>query len=256
MSEEKSNKTMNIHGHLSELRIRLIWSLLIFIICFGVCFYYSEEIYAFLVKPLAKIYENQSGKRLIYTGLTEAFVTYMKVAFYSGLFISFPFIAAQFYIFLAPGLYKKEKKVLLPFLIATPVLFFAGGALVYYLIFPLAWEFFASFETLGGQGELPIMLEAKVSEYLSLVINLILAFGIVFQMPILLTLLAKVGFITSDMLAQNRRYAVVIILLLAAFLTPPDIMSQIGLAIPMMLLYEISIFSCRMVTKQQEQIND
>jgi sec-independent protein translocase protein TatC len=252
MSEKKTNQDMNIQGHLSELRTRLTWSLVIFILCFGGCFYYSEDIYSFLVKPLAMIYENQSGKRLIYTGLTEAFFTYMKVAFYAGLFVSFPFIAAQCYIFVAPGLYKNEKKILLPFLIATPVLFFAGGALVYYVIFPLAWKFFVSFETLGGQGDLPIMLEAKVSEYLSLVINLILAFGIAFQMPILLTLLARVGLITSDMLVKNRRYSIVIILLVAAFLTPPDIMSQIGLALPMMLLYEISIFSCRMVAKQRK----
>lgn len=238
-----------LHEHLNELRNRLLISILTFFAAFCICYYFAGDIYSFLVKPLADIYHDQEGRRLIYTGLTEAFFTYMKVAFYAALFLTFPVFASQIYIFMAPGLYKKEKKVLLPFIIATPVLFFAGGALVYYLIFPLAWKFFVSFESLGTGGGLPIQMEARVSEYLSLVINLIIAFGIAFQLPVLLTLLAKVGFLTSETLVKSRKYAVIAILTIAAFLTPPDIISQIGLAIPMMLLYECSIFSCRWAEK-------
>lgn len=246
-----SEQKHTISEHLRELRKRVMISVYTFFVAFAVCYYFSKEIYDFLVQPLANTYSDKEGRRLIYTGLTEAFFTYLKIAFYAGVFISFPIIASQMYIFLAPGLYKREKWVLFPFLLATPLLFVAGGALVYYVIFPLAWSFFVSFESAGTTGPLPIQLEARVSEYLSLVINLIIAFGIAFQMPVLLTLLAKVGFISSAWLAAKRKYALVIILIMAAFLTPPDIISQIGLALPMMLLYECSIFSCKLVEKKK-----
>src|SRR5687768_13578009 len=189
---------------------------------------------------------------MIYTGLTEAFFTYVKVAFWAGTFLSFPIIATQLWMFVAPGLYKHERNAFLPFLIATPILFFMGGALVYYLIFPLAWQFFLSFEQLApGPEGLPIQFEARVGEYLSLVMTLIFAFGIAFQLPILLVLLARVGIVSSEALAAKRKYALVIILIVAAVLTPPDVISQIGLAVPLYLLYEISVQIARIMERQR-----
>jgi sec-independent protein translocase protein TatC len=252
-NDELKDKTATLREHLAELRLRIMISTGAFLVAFCVCYYFAGDIYAFLVKPLAESYGGGEGRKLIYTGLTEAFFTYVKLAIYAALFITFPIFASQVYIFLAPGLYKNERYVLLPFLIATPVLFLLGASLAYYGIFPAAWKFFISFESLGNTESLPILLEARISEYLSLVISMIIAFGIAFQMPVLLTLLAKTGFITGAMLARNRKYALIIILTVAAFLTPPDVLSQIGLALPMLLLYECSIFSCKWVEKTNAQ---
>ena len=205
-----------------------------------------------MVAPLADVLEQMGGqRRLIFTALHEAFFTYIKVAFFAALFLSFPFLAIQVWMFIAPGLYKNEKRAFAPFLIATPILFFMGGALVYYFVFPLAWKFFLSFEASGGVGVLPIQLEAKVDQYLSLVMRLIFAFGLCFELPVVMTLLGRVGLVTSKGMREKRKYAIVVTFIVAAILTPPDVISQIGLALPTMLLYEISIYSVKMIERSR-----
>ncbi|MCH7831665.1 MAG: twin-arginine translocase subunit TatC [Proteobacteria bacterium] len=248
---------MPLLDHLIELRSRLLHSLIAIVVLFFISYYFAPELYDFLVAPLADVLEEMGGqRRLIFTALHEAFFTYIKVAFFAALFLSFPFIAIQVWMFIAPGLYKTEKRAFAPFLIATPILFFAGGALVYYFIFPLAWKFFLSFESVGGEGALPIQLEAKVDQYLSLVMRLIFAFGLCFELPVVLTLLARVGIVSSKGLKKNRKYAIVLAFVAAAILTPPDIISQIGLALPTMVLYEISIICVRMVEKARGDVEE
>jgi sec-independent protein translocase protein TatC len=247
------DRQLPLLDHLIEFRNRLMYSAIAIFLGFIVCYFFAEHIYQFLVQPLADIYQGQTGRRMIYTGLAEAFFTYVKVAFWAGSFLTFPFVAIQLWLFIAPGLYRTEKRAFLPFLAATPVLFFLGGAMVYYFIFPLAWRFFLSFETPGGNGTLPIELEARVGEYLSLVMKLIFAFGLSFQLPVALTLMGRVGLISADALARNRRYAIVGVFVAAAVITPPDIISQIGLAIPILVLYEISIIAVRMVERRRAE---
>ena len=243
-------------SHLTELRKRLINSIIFLSLLFALCYYFSDYIYGFLVEPYAQaIQDDNSNRRLIFTALQETFLSYLKVSFFAAFFITSPYILIQIWKFIAPGLYKHEKKAILPYLIITPILFFLGGMLVYYLIMPLAIKFFLSFESTGVVTNLPIQLEAKVNEYLSLVMKLIFAFGLSFQLPVVLSLLARIGLIDSKFLKERRKYVVVIIFAAAAILTPPDPITQIGLAIPLLILYEFSIFSVKLIEKKSEDNN-
>ena len=253
MKNDNSEKSGFI-SHLVELRQRLINSFIFLFSFFVVCYFFSEEIYSFLVQPYADaVKDDNVNRRLIFTALQETFLTYLRVSFFAALFVSSPIILLQIWKFIAPGLYKNEKKAILPYLIATPILFLFGGMLVYYLIMPLAIKFFLSFEASSINSALPIQLEAKVNEYLSLVMKLIFAFGLSFQLPVILSLLARVGFVDSVFLKERRKYVVVIIFVAAAILTPPDPITQIGLAIPLLILYELSIFSVKIIEKRKNK---
>ncbi|HVY17593.1 MAG TPA: twin-arginine translocase subunit TatC [Rhodopila sp.] len=247
---------MPLLDHLIELRRRLIWSAVAFLVCFLGAYYISGDIYYFLAEPLAQVLRDQgmNDPHLVYTQLYEAFFTKIKVAFFGGAFVSFPIVATQIWLFVAPGLYRSEKRALLPFLVATPVLFILGAALAYYFVFPFAWRFFASFQTPTGGGGVPIELLPRVSEYLDLVMKLIFAFGITFQLPVALTLLAKVGITSSKQLKKFRRYAYVGMFIIAAILAPPDVITQTGLALPLIALYEISILSARWVEPKPVEV--
>ena len=251
--KDLDDRQLPLLDHLIELRNRLMYACAAIFAGFLLCYFFADHIYAFLVQPLADIYQGQTGRRMIYTGLTEAFFTYLKVAFWAGAFLTFPIVAAQLWLFIAPGLYRNEKQAFLPFLVATPILFFMGGAIAYYVVFPLAWRFFVSFETAGGPQSLPIELEARVGEYLSLVMKLIFAFGLSFQLPVALTLMGRVGLIGSEGLSRNRKFAIVGVFTVAAIITPPDIISQVTLAIPILILYEISIIAVRIVERRRAE---
>ena len=241
-------------SHFIELRSRLLNSLIFIFIVFIISYFFAEQIYNFLVEPYANaVKDDEISRRLIFTALHETFITYIKVAFFAAIFLGSPVLLIQIYKFIAPGLYKNEKKAILPYLVSTPILFLLGGLLVYYLVMPLAIKFFLSFETLGSSSNLPIQLEAKVNEYLSLIMRLIFAFGISFQLPILLNLLARIGVVNSNYLKTRRRYVIVIIFAIAAILTPPDPITQIGLAIPLLFLYELSILTVKFTEKKREQ---
>tara|TARA_Y100000588_G_C14064478_1_gene843017 strand:- start:170 stop:925 length:756 start_codon:yes stop_codon:yes gene_type:complete len=249
---DKKTKESSFVDHLTELRSRLIKSIIFIFIFFVISYTFAENIYNFLVQPYANAVEgDEINRRLIFTALHETFITYLKVAFFAAIFIGSPVLLTQIWKFIAPGLYKNEKKALLPYLIATPTLFLLGGMLVYYLVMPLAIKFFLSFETMAQVGTLPIQLEAKVNEYLSLIMKLIFAFGLSFQLPVLLSLLARVGFVDSEYLKKRRRYVIVIIFAVAALLTPPDPITQIGLGIPLLILYELSILSVKLIEKKK-----
>ena len=251
MIEDKTKQATFVE-HLSELRSRLIKAIIFLFLFFVVCYFFAEEIYGFLVEPYARaVRDDEVNRRLIFTALHETFITYLKVAFFAAIFTSSPIVLTQIWKFIAPGLYKNEIKALLPYLIATPTLFLLGGLFVYYLVMPLAIKFFLTFESSAGVNNLPIQLEAKVNEYLSLIMRLIFAFGISFQLPVLLSLLARVGFIDSDYLKKRRKYVIIIIFIVAAILTPPDPITQIGLGIPQLILYELSILSVKIIEKKK-----
>lgn len=245
-----ASKKAPLMAHLLELKRRVLWAMLAWLAGIAVCFFFAPEIYRVLVLPLAEAFGNDTGRRMIYTGLTETFMVYFKIALYAGFALAFPIIAAQLYLFLAPGLYKHEKRVFVPYLLGAPMLFAAGASLAYFFVMPLAWKFFLSFEQLPADSAVPLMLEARISEYISLVVQFMMAFGIAFQLPILMTLLVRAGMIKTATLARKRRLAVVILLVAAAILTPPDILSQLLLFLPLYLLYECSLLVCANIEKK------
>lgn len=253
MTEASEHPRAPIIAHLVELRKRLMIALLALFAAFIGCYLYADTLFAILAHPLKEAFGDDETRRMIFTGLPEAFITKIKLSMFAAFLVSFPVLAAELYLFIMPGLYRSEKKIVLPLVTAAPALFYAGAALAYFYIFPLAWEFFVSFEHGSMQGlGLPVHLEARMSEYLALIMQIMLAFGLSFQLPVLLILLARVGIVSAGGLAKSRRYAIVILLTIAAVLTPPDVLSQIGLFIPLYFLYEISIIGCRFVERPEE----
>ncbi|MES2214732.1 MAG: twin-arginine translocase subunit TatC [Pseudomonadota bacterium] len=237
--------------HLQELKTRLVKTLFVFALAFCICYLYSQEIYVFLAEPLANILGGESRK-IIYTGLTEAFFTYLKISTFAAFVIIIPFIAWQIYSFIAPGLYKDEKFVAKIILMFCPLLFWMGGAFVYYFVMPKAWAFFISFELKSSS--LPLVLEARISEYLSLVMHLITAFGLAAELPVVLVILNLMQIVRAKFLIRHRRLAIVINFIIAGIITPPDIISQIALALPMTILYEISIQACKALDERKKNV--
>jgi sec-independent protein translocase protein TatC len=252
MTDEIDSSRMPLLDHLVELRQRLIVSGIGLILAWGVCYYFGDVLLDFLIQPLANELRNEGlDPHLVFIALTGAFLVRIKISFWAACFISFPVIASQIWMFVAPGLYKNERNAFLPYLVATPVLFLTGAALAYYVIFPAAFHFFVSFGHSSSAGGVAIEALPDLEQYLSLTLTLIFAFGLAFQMPVALTLMARVGLVSSGFLARQRRYAIVLNFAAAALVTPPDALSMTGLALPLCILYEISIWSCRWVERQR-----
>ncbi len=255
--DEIESSSAPLIEHLIELRQRLMWAVGGFFIAFLISFYFAKPLFNFLVQPFRWAVEwaglDNRQIELIYTAPQEFFFTQLKIAMFGGFVLAFPLIAAQIWKFVAPGLYKNERSAFLPFLMASPILFLCGAALVYFFTMPMVMWFFLSQEQMGTAAQVEISLLPKVSEYLSLCMTLIFAFGLVFQLPVATTLMARVGMVTSQGLKDKRKYAIVLAFVAAAILTPPDPISQIGLALPTILLYEIAIFMARRVERPPAQ---
>jgi sec-independent protein translocase protein TatC len=255
-AEEQDNPDdvkMSLLEHLIELRSRLIWSLVAFFIAFGVCFYFADTIFDFLTRPLAEIWQGQPGRQLIYTALQEKFFANIKIGMFGGFILAFPVIAFQIWRFIAPGLYKHEKRAFLPFPFAAFVMFILGGTFVYYALIPNAFRFFASFEEVAHDGALAITAEPKVSEYLGLIMQLILGFGIAFELPVVLTLLVRAEMLETATLSRMRRYAYLAVFIIAAILTPPDALSMLAMAIPLVALFEVSIVVGKLIERSRNR---